>query len=154
MFLISGQLILFHVIRNSALHRRQPKSVSLLDAYVFSGYLAALTLPEGQYNPTSSAVPRRYRDGLEAADPEEDMLFMIWYRRQKFEVNSTTDNPVGDIPVPKKLSIKRKVIAFRARSKLERDAWCWAINCEIEKLVRLAKAREDKLRETGGLVNV
>lgn len=76
------------------------------------------------------------------------MLFMIWYRPR-----APTDpdgKPTENIPVPT-LSAKRKVAVFKTRSKLERDAWCWALNCEIEKLVREQKEREAKLRETGGL---
>jgi Pleckstrin homology domain len=155
MFLVSGQLVLYHVARKSALHLRQAKNISLLDAYVCSGYFAALALPEGQYNPTAPTVARRYQDGLEADDPEEDMLFMIWYHKQKrMDIGTVTDTSANDASVPKTLSHKRKLVVCRTRSKLERDAWCWALNCEIEKLVRLAKTREDKLRATGGIVDL
>ena len=37
------------------------------------------------------------------------------------------------------LKAKRRVIVLKARSKLERDAWCWALNTEIERLSRRTK---------------
>jgi len=93
---------------------------------------------------------------LEADDPEEDMLFMIMYRPQAPVVDEAAGagphgKGTGDIP---KLSAKRKLVVFRTRSKLERDTWCWAINCEIDKLVRAGREREERLREMGGLVDI
>ena len=41
---------------------------------------------------------------------------------------------------------------FRTRSKLERDAWVWAINVEIEKVVRASKDREEAVRQAGELL--
>lgn len=150
----------YHVTPNSPLHHRESLRINLLDAYITSGYFAALTLPKGQFSPTDSSVPRRYQDGLEADDPDEDMLFMIWYRPQAPVVDKTisaaTENEMdaGSQNKIPRLSAKRKVMVFRTRSKLERDAWCWAINCEIDKLVRVDREREEKLRGTGGLVNL
>jgi len=88
------------------------------------------------------------------------MLFMIWYRRQSPVVDelatgiTTGGADAGAQDNAPRLSAKRKLMVFRTRSKLERDAWCWAINCEIDKLVRAAREREERLRETGGLINL
>jgi len=111
-----------------------------------------------QFSPCDASVPRRYQDGLEADDPDEDMLFMVWYRHHapvadELATGNGGDAVAQDGPVHG-LSAKRKLMVFRTRSKLERDAWCWAINCQIEKLVRTAKEREEKLRQTGGLINL
>jgi hypothetical protein len=129
-----------------------------MDAYVCSGYFAALSLPSGQYNPTVPGMPRRYQDGLEADDPEEDVLFMVWYHPHAPTIDTEKDpktnvdaTALQSVPT---LSAKRKLMVFRTRSRLERDSWCWALNCEIEKIVRRRKAREEKLRETGGLVEL
>jgi hypothetical protein len=161
LFLTLGHLVQYHIMPESALHRRESHRINLLDAHVASGYFAALALPKGQFNPCDPIVPRRYQDGLEADDPDEDMLFMIWYRRHAPVVNKlATGAPTGagadvaaqdDLP---RLSAKRTLMVFRTRSKLERDAWCWAINCQIEKLVRAWREREEKLREAGGLINL
>jgi hypothetical protein len=40
---------------------------------------------------------------------------------------------------------------FRARSKLDRDSWAWAINWEIERLVRRRREREERLRGFGAV---
>jgi len=140
LILVSGQLVQFHVTPNSSLNHRQSENINLQDAYVCSGYFAALSLPSGQYNPTIPAVPRRYQDGLEADDPEEDMLFMVLYHPQAPSIGTKGLETNGDVALQATrapaLSAKRKLMVFRTRSKMERDSWCWALNCEIEKIVR------------------
>lgn len=140
LFLVAGRLLQYHVSRNSFL-RHKNKEINLMDSYVCSGYLAALALQPGEYHPETPSAPRRYFDGFEADDPEEDMLFAIWYRKSR-------DGAADNVP---SLSAKHKVIVFRMRSRVERDVWCWALGCEIEKLVRANKERESKLRDAGGL---
>jgi hypothetical protein len=131
------------------------RNINLADAYVSSGYFAALTLPDGQYTP-DAALPRRYQDGLETDDPDEDTLFMLWYHPHRSAVNVALEVPEGEERKPRdspripSLSSKRKLVVFRCRNKLERDGWCHALGCEIEKIVRIQKDREDKLRNTGG----
>ena len=97
LFLTSSHLVQYLITPKSSLHHRQSKKINLLDAYVTSGYFAALTLPQGQYNASAANVPRRYQDGLEADDPEEDMLFMILYRPQAPVVDEAAGitGPVG-----------------------------------------------------------
>lgn len=51
------------------------------------------------------------------------------------------------------INAKHKIIIFKARSKLERDAWCWAINDEIERTARHHVSRELKSRQ-GGLADI
>ncbi|KAJ7288432.1 Pleckstrin homology domain-containing protein [Mycena rebaudengoi] len=154
LFLVPGHLVQFRITPKSSLHLAMHKDINLADAYVTSGYFAALTLPSGQY--TSDAAPRRYQDGLETDDPDEDTLFMLWYHPHRSAVNVGLEVPEGeerqqaDSPRIPALSGKTKVVVFRTRSKLERDAWCWAINCEIEKIARVQKDREEILRNTGG----
>ncbi|KAI0699107.1 Pleckstrin homology domain-containing protein [Cytidiella melzeri] len=143
--LVTGHLVEYHISHSSvSLHRR--RVIHLLDAYVCSGYLAALRLPEGQYNPDAPPLPRRYQDGLESDDLDEDTLFMVWWY-----TGGSTHKLVPENSIPG-LNAKRAVSVYRTRSKLERDAWVFAINTEIEKAVRAAREREVKLREAGGLV--
>lgn len=164
LFLTRGEICRFRIATDAPFHYSTTKKISLVDAYVCSGYFAAIALPSGQYHPNAPTTARRYQDGLEADDPEEDLLFCLWYRSntpsidETIEAASTTEmgedttgGPVGSIP---SLSAKRKMVVFRTRSKLERDAWCWAINCEIERLVRATKERETKLRMTGTLAPI
>ncbi|KAJ7134438.1 Pleckstrin homology domain-containing protein [Mycena epipterygia] len=155
LFLLPGHLVQFRILPKSSLHRTMNQNINLADAYVCSGYFATLTLPDGQYT-SDTALPRRYQDGLETDDPDEDTLFMLWYHPHRSAVNVALEMPEGDerprtdSPRIPSLSSKRKVVVFRCRNKLERDAWCWALNSEIEKIVRIQKEREEKLRNTGG----
>ncbi|KAG6877753.1 hypothetical protein C0993_004256 [Termitomyces sp. T159_Od127] len=153
LFLSAGHLIQFRIKPNSSLHHTMHRKTSLSDAYVCSGYLAAIALPKGQYQANVSPDPRRYQDGLETADPEEEMLFMLWYYPQRPRLEQLNpDEPSTSSKTLPALSEKRKLLVFRTRSRLERDAWCWALNCEIEKLVRAQKDREAQLRDTGNLI--
>ncbi|KAK0449249.1 hypothetical protein EV421DRAFT_1402130 [Armillaria borealis] len=142
MILVSGSLCLFRIKPHSALYNAKHKKILLSDAYICSGYFAALALPQGQYDPDSNSVPRHYQDGLEADDPEEDTLFVIWYR------------PHSDADAVPSLSAKHKLVVFRTRNKLERDAWCWALNTEIERIARAQRDKEKKLRDTGRLTKL
>jgi len=153
--LVSGHVVQFRISGTSALQRRY-KIINLLDAYVCSGYLAAQHLPEGQFNPDSPPLARRYQDGLEADECEEDTLFVLWFRSNTAALDHTVASATQhndtaaktDIP---SLSGKRKLGVYRTRSKLERDAWVWAINAEIDKTVRMVKDRERIVREAGEL---
>ncbi|KAJ7758493.1 Pleckstrin homology domain-containing protein [Mycena maculata] len=155
LFLLPGHLVQFQITPASSLHMAIHKNINLADAYVTSGYFAALTLPDGQYT-SDTPLPRRYQDGLETDDPDEDSLFMLCYHPHRARVNVALEAPDGgerqqtDVPRIPSLASKRKVVVFRCRNRLERDAWCWALNCEIEKIVRLQADREEKLRNTGG----
>jgi hypothetical protein len=66
--------------------------------------------------------------------------------------SSELDN--AKLPALDKKMAKRKVAVFRTRSRLERDVWCWALNSEIEKVVKASKDREIKIRDSGGLVKL
>ncbi|KAJ3910630.1 Pleckstrin homology domain-containing protein [Lentinula edodes] len=164
--LVPERLIHFRISPKSVMHSSIRKKIDLVDAYVCSGYFAAQVLPAGQFNPAENNVPRRYQDGLETDDPEEDRLFVIWYRKtisssEEGDGAGITTETSSNVPsahfgaaeakiLP--LSAKRKFAIFRTRSKLERDAWCWALNTAIEKAVRVRKGRERKMRESGGLM--
>jgi hypothetical protein len=140
MVLISGCLLRYQVTPKSALHLRDSNVIHLHNAYVFSGYFAAMMLPGDQYNPEATIVARRYQDGLESNDLEEDTLFAVWYHPMASSQPGPKDQGLAAKP---RLKRKNKLVVFRTRSKLERDAWCWAINCEIERLVRERTDKED-----------
>lgn len=54
-----------------------------------------------------------------------------------------------DVP---SLNGQQKMLVLRARSKLERDEWCWALNIEMERLVRAHNVREDAVRQQGNVL--
>ena len=62
--------------------------------------------------------------------------------------NSISGN-VKDVP---SLNGQQKMLVLRARSKLERDSWCWALNVEMERLVRLHRVREAAVRQQGNVL--
>ena len=151
--------------------------MNLIDAYVCSGYYAALALMDGEYDPNAAEVVKRFEDGLETRDVEEDTIFLVWFRghgvhgthgsngpgRRGGGNNNNDNKSVRDgvgtgggtgsgagagmesTPVLP-MSAKHQMRIFRARNRLERDAWCWALNCEIERLGRETKGREERLR--------
>lgn len=156
---MNGHLVQFQIKPTTLLYYQKRKTINLIDAYVCSGYFAAQALPSGQFKPDMPATARRYADGLETDDPEEDTLFMLWYTPHPVgagdEAGSTPGAQIGKgsdrTAVIPPLSAKRKVALFRTRSKLERDAWCWALNTEIEKVAHLNPQREITMRETGDI---
>lgn len=140
----------YRITGHTSLHHKRDKVIPLLDAYLCSGYFAAQYLPEGQYDANAPPVARRYQDGLETEDGEEDTLFVLWYRIPKGAAPGVQrSNVSADVPP---LTAKRKAAVFRTRSKLERDAWVWAINVEIEKVVRASSVREEAVRNAGELL--
>jgi hypothetical protein len=158
--LVNGHLVQFRIKPTKTLYYQKRKTINLIDAYVCSGYFAAQTLPSGQFKPDMPTTARRYADGLETDDPEEDTLFMLWYHSHPVGAGDETGSgpaaqigkgPTRGAVIPP-LSAKRKVALFRTRSKLERDAWCWALNTEIEKIAHSSPQREMIMRETGDIL--
>lgn len=160
MVLVDGHLVQFNIKPTMLLYYQKRKTINLIDAYVCSGYFAAQALPSGQFKADTPVTARRYADGLETDDPEEDTLFMLWYRSHPVGAGDETGStPAAQIKkgsarsaVIPPLSAKRKVALFRTRSKLERDAWCWALNTEIEKVAHSNAQREIAMREMGDIV--
>jgi len=150
--LIAGNLVQYSITGGKSLHHRRYRVIDLVDAWLCSGYLAAQYLPEGQYNADAPHVARRYQDGLETDDGLEDTLFMLWHRPTKLAGDLLGNpDPAASSDIPK-LETKRKISVFRTRSKVERDTWVWAINAEIEKIIRTSQEREDRIRETDNIV--
>lgn len=64
-------------------------------------------------------------------------------------ISGTGSGSVKDVP---SLNGQQKMLVLRARSKLERDEWCWALNVEMERLVRLHSVREAAVRQQGNVL--
>jgi hypothetical protein len=71
------------------------------------------------------------------------------YRPHSLE-KTNINSPIPPVP---RLNAKHKVLVLKARSKLERDAWCWALNAVIERLARKTRDRETRGRD-GGLASI
>ncbi|TFY79105.1 hypothetical protein EWM64_g4906 [Hericium alpestre] len=145
LFLVCGHLLQYDVKAGRVHHHRRGPVVNLLDAYTVSGVFAAQSLPLGQYDPNAPPTARRYQDGLECDDLEEDLLFIVYY----FPHSVGAGQKAGTHATIPNLSAARKMLVFRTRSRVERDVWCWALNAEIEKVTRAAREREEKLRHAG-----
>ncbi|KAG8980386.1 hypothetical protein FRC05_006017 [Tulasnella sp. 425] len=74
--LTHGHLILFHLKETKSAHHHRSRSINLIDSYTYSGQLAVATLPKEDTSAEPTA--RRYQDGLEANDTDEDVTFIIW----------------------------------------------------------------------------
>ncbi|KAF6757469.1 hypothetical protein DFP72DRAFT_1032426 [Ephemerocybe angulata] len=129
--LVAGHLVRFRIKPNSAMHMGGAKKINLVRRL-------------------------RYLDGLETDDRDEDMLLMLWYRPHPPATDAAKAPTIAATPsksVPP-LSAKHKMLVFRTRSRIERDAWCWALTTEIEKIARVQTEREVKLRDTGNLIDL
>ncbi|CAE7216406.1 unnamed protein product [Rhizoctonia solani] len=153
--LTAGHLVLYHITPNVTSYHRHSRTINLADAYVYSGQIAIRSLPRAAGVDSRQKIPRRYQDGLESDDSEEDTTFIIWYRphstRKPMDPLSS-ETAIKDEPTIAPLGGKHKLIICKARSRLERDAWCWVLNTEIERLSRALPTREKHMRNQGALV--
>lgn len=177
--LITGQLVAFsasHSTRTTTarlnqgiLYRRLDSSVSLRDAYIYTGRVADASV-ENDYAPigtqrradphrskAETQYPRLYRDGLHTADAREDCTFMLRIRKgfdalsaqqNKFRLRPHKKDP-GVEMIPGLSDKAYGFIQFRARTMMERDLWVRAITHEMERMSRIELAREQRVRERG-----
>lgn len=123
---------------------------------------------------TRHTLPRIYADGLLSTDEDEECTFVVRYRPQRVNKslnphlhneqdvflqgdgdddqtngneNGITQKANASITTLRDSTVN--VIAMRARSRLERDLWVWAINAERERVVRDDIARENQIRQHG-----
>ncbi|WVQ96460.1 hypothetical protein IAU59_003565 [Kwoniella sp. CBS 9459] len=151
--LTGGSLVSFKVKKKNAFHIRK-KPYPLFGAYVYSGMLALDELPVMPTDDAFASQTRVYQDGLRSADVVEDTTFCVrlathpsrWGKKttQPWEMEEEAEF------LPPGLSKKPPgLLIFRARSKLERDRWVWAINAEMERQVRAHVKQEEALRQYG-----
>lgn len=76
--LTHGHIVQYILVAAKAAHFHRSRTINLLDAYVYSGQLAMVTLAQSSGKDSGEATPKRYQDGLEADDCEEDVVFIIW----------------------------------------------------------------------------
>ncbi|QRW06517.1 nuclear pore complex protein [Ceratobasidium sp. AG-Ba] len=159
--LIGGHLILFHITPNVTSYHHHSRTINLADAYVYSGQIAMRSLPRAAGVDSRQRIPRRYQDGLESDDrqvpfSEEDTTFIIWYRPHSIHKPTDPLLPPETAskyePAVAPLGGKHNLLICKARSRLERDAWVWALNIEIERVSRMMSGRENNMRNQGSLV--
>ncbi|KZO96514.1 hypothetical protein CALVIDRAFT_481392 [Calocera viscosa TUFC12733] len=163
--LVQGHLMQFKLTSSTNSAYRMVTSIPLADAYVYSGQSAMASMPPSKDDQQGRVITRYYQDGFEGRDSDEDTTFIIWYRDVHVESRPVPKPPEnamasahvqeGEGPQPSHIPLfkdKNRLLICRARSKLERDTWCWALNVEIERLVRATMARERALREYGDII--
>lgn len=82
-----------------------------------------------------------------------DTCLILWYRphyttTSSAKLHQATSGDATYIP-PALGASGHKSLVLRARSRLERDTWAWAIGTETERLARRRKTREDRIRAAG-----
>jgi hypothetical protein len=177
--LVHGHLVQFSLDLDRPIHTRSHRFF-LIDAYVYTGYLAQEGLPPSSNEAAylGKGEPRRYADGFQTDDGSEgasplgetfphrradprspipsDTVLVIWYRphfvtADKNKYIARAQQDAQYVPPALGNSGHQKLV-LRARSKLERDAWASALNLEIERLARRRKDREDRIRGTGNVL--
>jgi len=150
--LAGGMVITFKIKKTQAFHQRK-KRFSLFGAYVYSGMMAQDELHEAADQDALASHPKVYHDGLQSADGAEDTTFCIrlpvtlsnWSQRKAYQWEAEGDH----VDVPSLSKKAPALLFFRARSALERDRWVWAINAEMERMVRSHVPQEEALRNFG-----
>ncbi|KAL7420775.1 hypothetical protein Q5752_004727 [Cryptotrichosporon argae] len=148
--LAGGSLVTFSVHQNQPFHRRHSR-FPLFGAYVYSGMLAQDELREAVHEAAFAPSARVYQDGLQSTDGAEDTTFAVrigWTRRAR----QPWDLADGEKWDSVKLSMQPPALLMcRARSKLERDRWVWAINAETERQTRRHVQHGQRWREHGAI---
>ncbi|KAL1412835.1 hypothetical protein Q8F55_000584 [Vanrija albida] len=169
--LTSGCLVLFRMHGSAGLRPRQ-MVYPLFGAYVYSGLLAHDELTDAVHEAAFNPSARIYGDGLQTTDGVEDCSFAVritWptakhkhkAAAQPWDEAGDNDNDNGNDSgkksagssfIPPALTHKPpQLLLFRARCKLERDRWVWAINAEMERQARQHLREEEVLRNHGNL---
>jgi hypothetical protein len=162
--LCNGELIIFHHAHRNRTGKEVPTilhekhlSLSLRDCYVYSGLVTAGDLlyqnrTFDSNSPGRSALPRIYADGYTSHDEDSMTCFVLWHgsRRSIFTKRDEEGNTVRRMVTP--LGQGGNAVVFKARSRLERDAWVMGIAMEIERLNTYAGREEDVnvVAEKGG----
>ncbi|CAB4488022.1 unnamed protein product [Rhizophagus irregularis] len=115
--------------------------INLRDCYVYSG--SSITeheyyksnLPQEQSIAKSYSqgpLAKLYGDGMISYDDYKETSFVIWKGRRKYYFN----NDGMKISMEKiiKYDIPGDFWIFRAKNRIEREEWVWALNVEIERL--------------------
>ncbi|CAG8520002.1 7697_t:CDS:2 [Funneliformis mosseae] len=150
--LIRGHLLYYNLYTRSSLsgtakrqnfHKRRG-CIHLTDCYVYSGGITENDLlysSSSRYNISDNGthkLPRIYPDGMYCFDDDEECTFVIWQGEQKYCLERDKEKSRNSICLKKTTTLDRpgNIWVFRARSRIEREEWVWAINVEIERALK------------------
>ncbi|KAH8918424.1 hypothetical protein BT69DRAFT_1225419 [Atractiella rhizophila] len=146
MIIVDGHLLQFLIpprheavkTGQSEVYHQRKNITSLKDCYVYTGRMVNIRYKaNSRFNPAnlqSNNFPRIYPDGLMSIDAEDECTFVI------FRKISNDGKGLGK---------RGTARVMRARSKVERDEWVFALNTELEKLVRKDRKHEEGMRDFG-----
>lgn len=144
--LCHGEMLIFHNTYRSRtgtelphVHQERHLTLSLRDCYIYSGLITENDLLYQNQTFDSSTpgrhpLPRVYQDGMTSHDEDTMTCFVLWHgmRRSLFKMTNEDGRTVRHRVT--QLGASGKSIVFKARSRLERDAWVMSIGMEIERL--------------------
>ncbi|KIR57141.1 spore wall assembly protein [Cryptococcus gattii Ru294] len=157
MALTQGTFVSFKVTGKASFHVRK-KNYPLFGAYTYSGLLAHEEIHEPHNRDAFFSQYRVYQDGLQSSDGPDDTTFCIRLAISGSHSSENASNPWHSSDNEDHTSIKlskspRSLLIFRARSKLERDRWVWAINAEVERQVRAHLDQQNRFRAYGKVID-
>ncbi|CAG8553080.1 7854_t:CDS:2 [Cetraspora pellucida] len=137
-YLIFYQLQSWSIVgrKNRRSYHRQKGIINLLDCYIYSGHLTDHDLP---HSSTSHKLgnevlylPRIYSDGMCCFDDDDECTFVVWQGNKHHVIKR--HGTIG-LELQKKTTLDSsgKAWIFRARNRIEREEWVWALNVEIER---------------------
>ncbi|OXM79382.1 spore wall assembly-related protein [Cryptococcus neoformans Bt63] len=157
MALTQGSFVSFEVTGKASFHVRK-KNYPLFGAYTYSGLLAHDEIHEPHNRDAFLPQHRVYQDGLQSFDGPEDTTFCIRLAISGSRSEANTSNPWDSSDYRDHTSMKlskspTSLLIFRARSKLERDRWVWAINAEVERQARAHLDQQNLFRTYGKVID-
>lgn len=138
-------LIFHHTYRSRTgvelphVHQERHLSLSLRDCYIYSGLITENDLlyqnqTFDSNTPGRHSLPRIYQDGMTSHDEDTMTCFVLWHGMRRSLFKTTDDEGRTVRHRVTQLGAAGKCIVFKARSRLERDAWVMSIGMEIERL--------------------
>ena len=132
----------------SHIHHERQQVLDLKDCYIYSGLITEDDLPyEDQTfdssHPGHHALPRVYReDGWTSQDESAMTCFVIWHgKRKSFFMANAEGKARQKLRYVSRLGVSGRSIAFKTRSRAERDHWVMSIGMEIERLHQAEEVR-------------
>ncbi|RPB10634.1 hypothetical protein P167DRAFT_537550 [Morchella conica CCBAS932] len=144
--LCHGEMLIFHHTYRSRtgvelphVHQERHVSLSLRDCYIYSGLITENDLlyqnqTFDSNTPGRHSLPRVYQDGMTSHDEDTMTCFVLWHGMRRSLFKTTDDDGRTVRHRVTQLGAAGKCIVFKARSRLERDAWVMSIGMEIERL--------------------
>ncbi|RIA85001.1 Pleckstrin homology domain-containing protein [Glomus cerebriforme] len=143
------------VAKRRSFHKRCG-CINLADCYVYSGNITEYDLlysSSSRFSATNDGthkLPRIYPDGMYNFDDDEECTFVIWQGIRTYYFGKDEEKKGLSICLKNKILLDHpgRTWVFRARSKVEREEWVWAINVEIKRAYKEKEKNKMTTQET------